>query len=557
MTFFIPREILRSLLHRRGSPEAATAPTDSVSGDGSADKMSPMHAFVEAIRTDTPDWPSHVRLINLEVLRERTGPMWPRLQPKIELLAERLIEDEMTPQDRYLNLGGGQFLVFYRHAYLEEIRIRCLAIVERIREKLFGLDNQFDVDQQGIAHVHAPGENFVTFSNAGAKYEQPKVASLWELFGREAENHALADIVTSASVTMDALVAEAESDGTPARIEALNGRLERLARNLSVVSRCRSSQSTSATTHPVNGAVEDSTGKLESSIRDAIDHAARLCEATSKGKSSTEILEALVRLRRARLERMLLEGGEEIVLPAAGPAEPTMPDTFEYHPVFRCAVQGAKIYEGIFCINHRETRFDATNDDPSAMDLALLMEALRVCARSTSAILMVPVHANTLRRPTWQRRYSTLMRGAESHVKQQIVAEVVDYYGSENSIALRRAIEELRANFLGVFVVLQPEYLGSLQEVASHCKESGVHALGVDFSRFNASEAAIGRSFCHIENVCKRGGLSSYVRGIRKPALLPKALAVGLDYICAPGLRPPLAAPGVPRYASLAELCGI
>jgi EAL domain-containing protein (putative c-di-GMP-specific phosphodiesterase class I) len=483
----------------------------------------------------TPDWLNHLKLINFDILRERVGPRWPRIEPKIELLAARLIEDEMSEGDRYLNLGEGRFLVFFAKAYREEMRIRCLAIARGIEERLFGLDQQLAGEGRKLVHVHAPDMGAAARLEAAVAKPGSK-AGLWDLFHEKPHACDPAEIDGLAQLTMDTLIAEAGTG--PAG--PLRARLAHLARNLAVVSRAQEAE---GGRQEADGAAEKGpdglgTAKSAHAMRQTLEDIAALCDAAAEGTSAPDLLEALARLRKGRVDKMLLGEDEEILppSPAARPAQEAS-GLFEYHPVFHAAGKSAGLHQGIFRIARRDGWLRETNeDDTSAMDLALVSEALRDCAMKESghAIVMVPVHADTLRRPAWQRRYSLLVRGAGDKIHQRLVTEVMDYHGSENSIALRRAIEELKANSLGVFVALPHEYLGHLQEVALHCREIGVHALGVDFSHL-ASELAAARAFAYIDAVCKRAGLASYVRGLAKPESLARARAAGLDYVCAPG----------------------
>src|ERR1700743_2211361 len=98
-------------------------------------------------------------------------------------------------------------------------------------------------------------------------------------------------------------------------------------------------------------------------------------------------------------------------------------------------------------------------------------------------MLMVAVHINTLRGPHSQRRLSVVLRAAQLRAKRRLLMEVVDYGEDDNTIAIRRAIEELRVHSHAVFVRFSPKAISSLEKMASECKQLSVHAIGIDVSQ--------------------------------------------------------------------------
>jgi len=130
---------------------------------------------MEELRASSQEWLGRVRMINFDSIRERIGSTWPKLQGSIEILTEKIIQDEIAGRDRYLNAGNAEFLVFFADATPEESRIRCLAIVEAIHEKLLGWPNQgvVPVGSAAECHVIHRDDLALEWEAAGSSYRSP------------------------------------------------------------------------------------------------------------------------------------------------------------------------------------------------------------------------------------------------------------------------------------------------------------------------------------------------------------------------------------------------
>src|SRR5579863_4905949 len=70
-----------------------------------------IEAFMDEVKATSQDWLGRVRLVNFDEIKQRLGPNWPKLQQKVELLAERVIDEMLSARDLYLNIGEAEFLV--------------------------------------------------------------------------------------------------------------------------------------------------------------------------------------------------------------------------------------------------------------------------------------------------------------------------------------------------------------------------------------------------------------------------------------------------------------
>ncbi|MGI0134031.1 MAG: hypothetical protein ACREBW_03625, partial [Candidatus Micrarchaeaceae archaeon] len=95
-----------------GTPVKQTPPP-SEGGNSPEERIS---QFIEELRASSQEWLGRVRMINFDSIRERVGPTWPRIQDRVEILTEKIIQDEMAGCDRYLKAGNAEFLVFFADA---------------------------------------------------------------------------------------------------------------------------------------------------------------------------------------------------------------------------------------------------------------------------------------------------------------------------------------------------------------------------------------------------------------------------------------------------------
>ncbi|HWF65089.1 MAG TPA: response regulator [Rhizomicrobium sp.] len=477
-------------------------------------------------------WPRKVRLINFEAFRDRLGPTWPKIGPKIELLAEKLIHDQMSEDDRCLAVGESEFLVFYAGASPEEIRIRCSAVVEAIQQKLFGVIDQPTAEgDYRFAEIHAPHDDLASVWEQASSAKQRSLG-LRDSFHKEPERPDIADIAASAQTAIDSLIVCGMESGDLEQAGALRSRLNHLSDGVAFLNG-------SLLAGKGDGApAGDILAPLEAAQADA----AELRRIFDSGQSQAEIVEALAKLRKARAERAAPRGPGTASAGSRSYAAPQ--ENFQYLPVLRSVSHGDQIYQGIFRVISQA--FEGESN--AASDLLVLEHALKFLASNKHPAhfpLMVPVHAETLRSPVLYRKYSTLVRAAAHVAKRLIVLEIVAGEDAADSIAMRRAIEELKANFLAIFVVFNYQRAGALENAAAELKKAGVHALGVEFSQ--APESSAPGVLKKISAACRQNGLASYATEIRNFTIFAEAISAGIGYASAPVVRPAVAAPVIER----------
>ena len=490
------------------------------------DKAALVQSFIEGLEADGRQWARKIRLINFEGFRDRLGATWVKVRPKIELLAEKLIRDQMSGDDRCLAIGEAEFLVFYADASAEEIGIRCFAVVEAIQQKLFGVTDPASGDGRRFAEVHAPHDDLALVWEE----EEAPAGGVRGLFRKEAETPDAALIAASAQTVIDSLIVSGMESGGLERAGAIRSRLNRLQNNLAVL---RSSLSADHA---------DSRGDAQdlAPFEEMQNDAAELGRIFDGSLSQAEITQALARLRTARAERAALRRPGT---PPAQPRPPAAQENFQYLPVLRSVSQGDQIYQGIFRVTNRTLDWGDASSDILVLEHALQFWANN--KRPAHFPLMVPVHAETLRSPVLYRKYSTLVRSSARIAKRLLVLEIVAGEDAADSIALRRAVEELKAHFLAIFVVFNYQRAGVLENAAGELKKSGAHALGVEFSQAPESSAPI--VLKKISAACRQHGLSSYATDICNFTVFAEAISAGVGYASAPVVRPAVAAPVIER----------
>jgi len=132
--------------------------------------------------------------------------------------------------------------------------------------------------------------------------------------------------------------------------------------------------------------------------------------------------------------------------------------------------------------------------------------------------------------------------------------EVVGYRDSDDTIGVRRAIDELRVHSHALFLTLSHRSIGNVEKIAADSKKVGVHALGMDVSGFQGPEEDLMNTMNRVAAAGEQNCIPTYLLGISTISIIAKAIASGISYVSAPALRPPLRAPYQAEKATLADL---
>jgi hypothetical protein len=562
---------------------AKLVPSPSEGGDSSEERIS---QFMEELKASSQEWLGRVRMINFDSIRERVGPTWPKLRDRVEILAEKMIQDEMAGRDRYLKAGNAEFLVFFFDATPEESRIRCFSIVEAIHEKLFGLADSGSNSDRKVAECHVIHRDDLALEWEAASsldrskpHHQSPAKALRGSIRHDAEILDEVDITASTQIVIDSIISRGAESQSIAELTPLLMRLQNLSRSLKTLEpaliaagkvlsgrKDRSADGTHAT-HGGNGG--DASDGHPMPLGTAWEDIAELISVLDVGSdhSHADLLVALGGLRCSRLERAakaLADGNASIT---RFNFKHTEPGQFEYTPIYRSVSRGERIHQGIYrvsCRIQKDVKITADDDftghprqESMASERATLEHAIQyILDRRTSArfMLMASVHVETLRGPKSQMRHSMILRAAQLRAKKRLLIEVVGYSDSDDTIGIRRAIDELRAHSHAVFISLSQKSAGNLEKIAIECKRSGVHAFGMDVSQFGGRTAEIVSAITRLSSFGGQHSIPTFVDGIGSVSVLAKTIAKGVCYVCAPALRPPLATPDDAERATLDDL---
>ena len=508
-----------------------------------------------------------VRLINLETVRERVGCSWPKLSGKVELLTAKIIRDKLGLRDSYLRIGEGEFLIFFSDASAAEAKIRCLAIVETLQQKLFAESQPSKPGAARAAECHIAREVQLSGMRDSAKVNAGMDAghAFGKMFSTEAEVLDGVDLATNIQIALDTIIGRASESRTRGELDPLGTRLKFLARDLGTLKPSIDLQE-----------VETSRRSLVArSLREAEKDATDLISVIEmdSGISHAKVLEVLEKLKSERAERVLNLAAEDDLCSSQPDERERDPKEFEYVPVYRSVSQGEKIYKGIYRIAFRDKTLqtddrrrshltaqkytDRQHQQWAARERVLLQQAIKYCwdqAATADFVLLVPVHVATLDRPYLQRRYATIVRGIPAHCRRRLIIEIVGYRETDDTIALRRAIDEIRLHAQGIFVTQFYGEVVNANLALEACKRLGAHAVGMDFSNCQETEARMVAALSQFAQCARTHGIAAYVDGIATPAVVLKALAAGTSYFCAPALVASEATPSNFGRTTLKEL---
>jgi hypothetical protein len=399
------------------------------------------------------------------------------------------------------------------------------------------------------------------------------------LFRHDAEILDGADITASAQIVIDSIISRGAESQSIAELTPLLMRLQVLSRSLKALEpalikggKILSGRNDLSMDSAQAGHGGDSLEKNDGNTKPlgtAWEDIAELVSVLDAGsdQSHADLLAALGRLRRARLERTAKALADDDISPARFNLKKAEPMQFEYTPVYRSASRGERIHQGIYrvsCRIQKDVKVTADDDltghprqEAMASERATLEHAIQYLLdrrTSTRFMLMVSVHVETLRGPNSQMRHSMILRSAQLRAKRRLIMEVVGYCDTDDTIGIRRAIDELRVHSHAVFISLSHKSVRHPEKLAIECKRSGVHAFGLDVSQFNGRDAEIISAITGLSSFGEQYSVPTFVDGIGSVPVLAKAIANGVSYVCAPALRPPLPTPDDAERATLDDL---
>ena len=551
----------------------------SESEDASAQRTS---QFIEELDASSEEWLGRVRMVNLDSIRERVGPTWPKLQGRVEILAEKVIKDGMAGRDRYMKVGSAKFVVFFAETSPEESRIRCFAIVEEIHEKLFGFDEPKSESGHRVAECHV-----IHRDDLASKWEaaglldrtvpcnQSSPKPLRGTLRHDAEFLTRYSVLASAQKAIDSIIMRCAESQSIGELAPLLTRLQRLSQNLKTIEPALIA-ATKVLSESVGGTYSDHAGGQDKADRtnatqlgttwEDIAEVISILDVDPK-YSHADLLEALGKLRRSRLERVTKTFAVDGTSAVRSSINEDASGHFDYAPIYRSISQGERIHRGIYRVNYciqKGANITADDDlirqphqEAMISERAILEHSIQYLSdRRTSAkfMLMAPVHIETLRGPHSRMRHSVILRSANLRTKRRLLIEIVGYCDTDDTIGIRRAIDELRVQSHAVFITLSHKSIGNLEKIVPECKKSGVHALGIDVSQFNGQNTGIVDAIIQLSSLGERYSIPTFVDGISNVSILGKAVACNARYICAPTLRPPLQTPGDAERTTLEDL---
>lgn len=497
--------------------------------------------FMEDLKASSQEWVGRVRLINLESIQDHLGPSWDKLKDRVGILAEKVIQGETSAKDRYSRVGDTEFILFFADATPEESRIRCLGIVEIIHEKLFGSEASRDLPRIAECHILRGNGLALDWEKARAAVQTngSPPAEARTIFHEDAEVLNAGTIAASSQAVIDAIIARGLESRNQDQVAPLMSRLKFLSRGLKAL-------------EPALAKEDRDAGDKSDPIFPAIwDDITELVSVLEGDRSHADLLAALNKLQRDR------------ACAATDPAGSSASEgwnadqRFEYVPIYRSIGKGDRIVQGIYRVSCRELGPGALpRDDAMKLERLTLEHAIRyLLNHETGAefMLLVSVHAETLRGPHSQMQYSTILRSAQLRARPHLLIEIVGYRDSDDAIAMRRAIDEFRVHSQAVFLTLSNKN-SDADKAATECKRLGVHALGMNVAQFSGRTEQLVNAMTRITSLGEKYAIPIFIDGISSVPVLAKAIASGASYVCAPALRPPVRTPSSVDTATLDDI---
>src|ERR1700722_14340367 len=104
----------------------------------------------------TPVSAAKLHVLQLEPIRERLGPRWPRLSTLVHKLFEKSFSRAQGPRDHFMLVGELSYVATFHGLSPDEAALACAAVAKEVCELLFGEDSEQIVVRSIIGTVPGP-----------------------------------------------------------------------------------------------------------------------------------------------------------------------------------------------------------------------------------------------------------------------------------------------------------------------------------------------------------------------------------------------------------------
>jgi GGDEF domain-containing protein len=522
---------------------------------GNADIEAKIGAILAHRPDDTKLVGGKINLLNLEEIKRRLGPKWPRHEEQVHQFVARTLERRLTDKDFFTRSDQDTYLILFHDVSEAEAKLKCALLGKEISDHFFGeLANESgeglqvetvfaSVDgslaRQGVSLSDAIGKALAKAEVEAAQTPRPDTGSLTV---REIEE--LLGMTEGRFEEIDK--ADPDNDG-PILVQ---NRYQELIRQLTNI-------------EDVLAAEDQAWKPLAGQNRQA-----RKLAVTWDGQqvSPAHIIHKFIERADGAIERSRAAAARDSGSKRGD--EPPLELETSYLPMWSVAQQRIGLYlcQTRIIVNARQLESGLNQNDEAgikiidAVDRISLRRArvdLRtITSKGLSCIVVIPVHFDTLSRPASAQRYLPVCHAIPRELRQLIVWEIRGAPLIKWTTNFTRIVEQLRPLGRAVFTLAHPMDLPAAQlpRTVAKLHSIGVHGIGLDLSCDAEPESQTMAYLNRFAEAAESHKLMTYLHGVNSLSLSTAATCSGISHLSGNTISPPIQSPDGVQPKALVSL---
>ncbi|MGF1610612.1 MAG: hypothetical protein ACFCUQ_14515 [Kiloniellales bacterium] len=539
---------------RPGKEEAA--PCDE-GGTSTADKapVSDRQAFetglrqFRTLRATAGYVAGRVHMLNTDLVRERLGARWPRLEQRIHEIIRGELKRRLSPHDLFTRVNESSYVIVFGDCSELDAQVKIALLSERLLEKLLGEEEARNLDALGVQRLITQANGAVAREALQSTEAMMAMLDRAQAAEPQPQPYHCSDVAAGRRAV------------PPQAISDLAGRLDQ---RLQEIVGNGTGPADDGLDRPGAGGPVIKIDRLRQLVRqleeleEALDAAGTDAQGCGHATSEEATL-GWVRDLKGKAERQLAfvyDQDPGRAASGAAPGEPPQLD-FAYLPLWHAPSRKVGVYLCQAAVRDssgrnllpRETAGDDDRDAVAAADRLLLRRVLeeieRGGAEKSPAILAAPLHFSSLQPERSRVRLLELCRGlADSH-RSRLLWEILRAPIESWSFQLPDILQQLKRVAPAIFLRLDgvENHFAEIRRAFRHLRPAGVLAVGLDVGQLHGSETEQLGLLEKVARGANEHGLKCYGHGFESESLALGAVELGFQQVSGPAIARPLPRP--------------
>lgn len=505
-----------------------------------------------------------VHMLNTDLVRERLGARWPKLEQRIHEIIKGELKRRLSPHDLFTRVNESSYVIVFGDCSELEAQVKIALLSERLLEKLLGEEEARHLEALGVQRL---------ITRAGGAVAREALQSADALM-------AMLDRAQTAEPRPAAYHCSDVIAGRPAVApEALDQLAVRLEQRLQEIVASLADPAPGGTANGSGEGAGDPIIKIDR-LRQLVHQLEELEEAMAtagpgdaragglRGAEGSTL--GWVQDLKSKAERQLaFVYDRDPTLGAAGSAPEAPPQLdFVFLPLWHAPGRKVGIYLCEATVRDQSGRSllpespagDGDRDALAVADRLLLRRALdeihSCVAEKTPAIVAVPLHFSSLQPERSRSRLLELCRELPQNHRSRLLWEIVHAPVESWSFQLPDILQQLKLIAPAVFLRLEgvENHFAEIRRAFRHLRQAGVLAVGLDVGELHGSEAEKLSLLDKVLRGANEHGLKCFGHGFESESLAAGAIELGYQQVSGPAIAAPLPRPAVLKAAALESL---